>query len=160
VQNKGMALFPRRIDGRYVMLSRQDDENLYLTFSDDPHFWSDPLLLQEPQQPWEFVKLGNCGSPIETEAGWLALTHGVGPMRKYCIGAILLDLHDPARIIGRLKEPLLRPEANEREGYVPNVVYSCGSLVHNGQLILPYGISDTASSIVRIELSELLAALT
>jgi predicted GH43/DUF377 family glycosyl hydrolase len=160
VQNKGMALFPRRIDGRYVMLTRQDDENLYLAFSDNPHFWSDPLLLLEPQQPWEFVKLGNCGSPIETEAGWLVLTHGVGPMRKYCIGAILLDLHDPARIIGQLEEPLLRPEANEREGYVPNVVYSCGSLVHNGQLILPYGISDTASSIVRIELSELLAALT
>jgi predicted GH43/DUF377 family glycosyl hydrolase len=160
VQNKGMALFPRRIDGRYVMLSRQDDENLYLTFSDDPHFWSDPVLLQEPLQPWEFVKLGNCGSPIETEAGWLALTHGVGPMRKYCIGAILLDLRDPARIVGQLEEPLLRSEANEREGYVPNVVYSCGSLVHNEQLILPYGISDTASSIVRIELSELLAALT
>ena len=160
VQNKGMALFPRRIDGRYMMLSRQDDENLYLMFSDSPHFWSDPLLLEEPQQPWEFVKLGNCGSPIETEAGWLALTHGVGPMRKYCIGAILLDLHDPSRIIGQLKEPLLKPEANEREGYVPNVVYSCGSLVHNGQLILPYGISDTASSIVRIELSELLTALT
>ena len=160
VQNKGMALFPRRIDGRYVMLTRQDDENLYLAFSDNPHFWSDPLLLEEPQQPWEFVKLGNCGSPIETEAGWLVLTHGVGPMRKYCIGATLLDLHDPARIISRLKEPLLRPEGNEREGYVPNVVYSCGSLVHNGQLILPYGISDTASSIVRIELSELLTALT
>jgi len=137
VQNKGMALFPRRIDGRYVMLTRQDDENLYLAFSDNPHFWSDPLLLEEPQQPWEFVKLGNCGSPIETEAGWLVLTHGVGPMRKYCIGATLLDLHDPAKIIGRLKEPLLRPEGNEREGYVPNVVYSCGSLVHNGQLILP-----------------------
>src|SRR6266540_339171 len=160
VQNKGMALFPRRIDGRYVMLSRQDDENLYLTFSDDPHFWSDPLLLQEPQHPWEFVKLGNCGSPIETEAGWLVLTHGVGPMRKYCIGATLLDLHDPARIIGQLKEPLLRPEGNEREGYVPNVVYSCGALVHNGQFILPYGVSDTASSIVRIELRELLTALT
>jgi predicted GH43/DUF377 family glycosyl hydrolase len=160
VQNKGMALFPRRLDGRYVMLSRQDDEKLYLTFSDDPHFWSDPVLLQEPLQPWELVKLGNCGSPIETEAGWLVLTHGVGPMRKYCIGATLLDLHDPTRVIGRLKEPLLRPKGNEREGYVPNVVYSCGSLVHNGQLILPYGISDTASSIVRIELSELLTALT
>ena len=160
VQNKGMALFPRRVDGRYVMLTRQDDENLYLTFSDNPHFWSDPVLLEEPQQPWEFVKLGNCGSPIETEAGWLVLTHGVGPMRKYCIGATLLDLHDPARIVGQLKEPLLRPEGNEREGYVPNVVYSCGSLVHNGQLILPYGVSDTASSIVRIELGELLAALT
>src|SRR5437773_880047 len=160
VQNKGMALFPRRIDGRYVMLTRLDDENLFLSFSDNPHFWSNSVLLEEPQQPWEFVKLGNCGSPIETEAGWLVLTHGVGPMRKYCIGATLLDLHDPARVIGRLKEPLLRPEGNEREGYVPNVVYSCGSLVHNGQLILPYGISDTASSIVRIELTELLAALT
>ena len=160
VQNKGMALFPRRIDGRYVMLTRQNDEDLFLTFSDNPHFWSDSVLLEEPQQPWEFVKLGNCGSPIETEAGWLVLTHGVGPMRKYCIGATLLDLRDPERVIGRLKEPLLRPEGNEREGYVPNVVYSCGSLVHNEQLILPYGISDTASSIVRIELSELLAALT
>lgn len=160
VQNKGMALFPRRIDGRYAMLSRQDDESLFLTFSDNPHFWSDPQLLQEPQQPWEFVKLGNCGSPIETEAGWLVLTHGVGPMRKYCIGATLLDLHDPTRVIGQLKEPLLRPEGNEREGYVPNVVYSCGSLIHHEQLILPYGVSDAASSIVRIELSELLAALT
>ena len=160
VQNKGMALFPRRIDGRCVMLSRQDDENLYLTFSDDPYFWSDPVLLQEPKQPWEFVKLGNCGSPIETEAGWLVLIHGVGPMRKYCIGATLLDLHDPAKIIGQLKEPLLSPQENEREGYVPNVVYSCGSLIHNGRLILPYGVSDTASSIVTVELNELLAALT
>src|SRR5438067_5492170 len=160
VQNKGMALFPRRVNGRYAMLSRQDDESLFLTFSENPHFWTDPKLLQGPRQPWEFVKLGNCGSPIETEAGWLVLTHGVGPMRKYCIGATLLALHDPEKVIGRLKEPLLRPEGNEREGYVPNVVYSCGSLVHNGQLILPYGISDTASSIVRIELSELLAALT
>lgn len=160
VQNKGMALFPRRIDGRYVMLSRQDDENLFLAFSDHPHFWSDSELLQGPRQPWEFVKLGNCGSPIETEAGWLVLTHGVGPMRKYCIGAMLLDLHDPMKIIGQLDEPLLIPEANEREGYVPNVVYSCGSLIHNGQLILPYGISDTVSSIVTIELSELLASLT
>jgi predicted GH43/DUF377 family glycosyl hydrolase len=159
VRNKGMALFPRRINGHYAMLSRQDDENLFLVFSDNPHFWSDPKLLQTPRQPWELVKLGNCGSPIETEAGWLVLTHGVGPMRKYCIGVTLLDLHDPAKIIGRLKEPLLRPEGNQREGYVPNVVYSCGSLVHNGQLILPYGISDTDSSIVRIELNELLAGL-
>lgn len=160
VQNKGMALFPRRINGRYTMLSRLDDENLFLTFSDNPHFWSDSQVLQEPRQPWEMVKLGNCGSPIETEAGWLLITHGVGPMRKYCIGATLLDLNDPTKVIGRLEEPLLRPEGNEREGYVPNVVYSCGSLIHNGQLILPYGVSDTASSIVRIELSELLAALT
>jgi predicted GH43/DUF377 family glycosyl hydrolase len=159
VHNKGMALFPRRIDGRYVMLARQDDENLYLAFSDKSHFWSDPVLLQEPQEPWEFVKLGNCGSPIETEAGWLVLTHGVGPMRRYCIGATLLDLHDPARIISQLKEPLLSPERSEKEGYVPNVVYSYGSLVHNGQLILLYGVRDTASSIVRIELSELLTAL-
>jgi predicted GH43/DUF377 family glycosyl hydrolase len=160
VQNKGMALFPRRIDGRYAMLSRQDDENLFLTFSDNPHFWSDPQLLQVPRQPWELVKLGNCGSPIETEDGWLVLTHGVGPMRKYCIGATLLDLHDPTKIVGQLKEPILKPEGNEREGYVPNVVYSCGSLIHNGRVILPYGISDTASGIVSIELSELLAALT
>jgi predicted GH43/DUF377 family glycosyl hydrolase len=160
VQNKGMALFPRRLNGRYAMLSRLDDENLFLTFSDNPHFWSDPQLLQEPQQPWELVKLGNCGSPIETGAGWLLITHGVGPMREYCIGATLLDLDDPTKIIGRLKEPLLRAEGNEREGYVPNVVYSCGSLIHNGRLILPYGVSDTASSIVGIELSELLAALT
>ena len=160
VRNKGMALFPRRINGHYAMLSRQDDENLFLVLSDNPHFWSDPKLLQQPRQPWEFVKLGNCGSPIETEAGWLVLTHGVGPMRKYCIGATLLDLHEPAKIIGRLKEPLLGPEGNQREGYVPNVVYSCGSLVHNGQLILPYGISDRETSIVRIELSALLADLT
>ena len=160
VQNKGMALFPRRINGRYAMLSRLDDENLFLIFSDNPHFWSNPQLLQVPQQPWELVKLGNCGSPIETEAGWLVITHGVGPMRKYCIGATLLDLNDPTKVLGQLKKPLLRPEGNEREGYVPNVVYSCGSLIHNGQLILPYGVSDTASSIVRIELSELLAALT
>jgi predicted GH43/DUF377 family glycosyl hydrolase len=160
VQNKGMALFPRRIDGRYVMLTRHDDENLYLACSDNPHFWSNPVLLQKPQKPWEFVKLGNCGSPIETEAGWLVLIHGVGPMRKYCIGATLLDLHDPATIIGQLKEPLLSPQENEREGYVPNVVYSCGSLIHNGRLILPYGESDTASSIVTVELNELLAALT
>ena len=160
VQNKGMALFPRRIDGRYAMLSRQDDENLFLIYSDNPHFWSDPELLQHPQQSWELVKLGNCGSPIETEAGWLVLTHGVGPMRKYCIGATLLDLQNPKKIIGQLEEPLLKPEGNDREGYVPNVVYSCGSLVHNRRLIMPYGVSDTASSIVTIELDELLARLT
>jgi len=160
VQNKGMALFPRRIDGRYAMLSRQDDENLFLTFSDNPHFWSDPQLLQEPRQPWELVKLGNCGSPIETEVGWLVITHGVGPMRKYCIGATLLDLQDPRKIIGQLEAPLLKPAGNEREGYVPNVVYSCGSLIHNRRLIMPYGVSDTASSIVTIELDELLARLT
>src|SRR5256886_9636301 len=160
VQNKGMALFPRRINGRYVMLSRQDDENLLIMFSDNPHYWSDPQILQRPGLPWEFVKIGNCGSPIETEAGWLVITHGVGAMRKYCLGALLLDLDDPSRIIGLPKVQRLRSEANDTGRYVPNVVYSCGSLVHNGQLILPYGISDTDSSIVRIELNELLASLT
>src|SRR5207253_7996425 len=135
-----MALFPRRIDGRYVMLTRQDDENLFLSFSDNPHFWSDSVLLEEPQQPWEFVKLGNCGSPIETEAGWLVLTHGVGPMRKYAMGAFLLDRDDPARVIGRLEAPLLEPNADEREGYVPNVVYSCGAALHGRELVIPYAM--------------------
>ena len=159
-QNKGMALFPRKIDGRYAMLSRQDDENLFLMVSDNPHFWSDPQPLQGPSQPWEFVKIGNCGSPVETEAGWLVITHGVGPMRKYCIGAMLLDLKNPSRVIGRLNEPLLKPEGSAREGYVPNVVYSCGALIHRERLILPYGLSDSASTIVTYDLSELLAALT
>jgi predicted GH43/DUF377 family glycosyl hydrolase len=159
VQNKGMALFPRRIHGRYAMLSRQDDENLFIMFSDNPHHWSDPHLLLRPTEAWESVKIGNCGSPIETEAGWLVITHGVGPMRKYCIGAALLDLNDPTKVIGRLREPLLSPEANEREGYVPNVVYSCGSLVHGRELILPFAMSDTASAIVSMSLDELLAAL-
>ncbi|MBI5504467.1 MAG: glycoside hydrolase family 130 protein, partial [Deltaproteobacteria bacterium] len=142
VQNKGMALFPHRIAGRYAMLSRQDDENLFIMFSDSPHYWSDPEVILRPCEAWESVKIGNCGSPIETQAGWLVITHGVGPMRKYCIGAALLDLHDPTRVIGRLRQPLLAPESNEREGYVPNVVYSCGSLVHRGQLVLPFAISD------------------
>jgi len=159
VQNKGMALFPRRINGKYAMLSRQDDEDLFLMTSENPHFWSGPHPLQAPSQPWEFVKIGNCGSPIETEAGWLVLTHGVGPMRKYCIGAILLDLDDPSKVIGRLDQPLLKPQGHEREGYVPNVVYSCGSLIHGGRLILPYGMSDSASTIVTCDLGELLEAL-
>ena len=159
VQNKGMALFPRRINGRYAMLSRQDDENLFLMFSDHPHFWSDPQLLQGATLPWEIVKLGNCGSPIETEAGWLVITHGVGPVRKYSMGAILLDLHDPSKVIGRLHEPLLKPEGAGREGYVPNVVDSCGALIHRGRLILPYGLSDSASTIVAMELSGILAGM-
>lgn len=160
VQNKGMALFPRRIDGRYAIISRQDGENLFLMFSYNPHYWSDPHLLRRPSRSWEAVKIGNCGSPIETDAGWLVLTHGVGPMRKYCIGALLLDLHNPSNVLAELKEPLLRPEGNAREGYVPNVVYTCGALLHRGRLILPYGISDTASTIVTISIDELLAALT
>ncbi|MES2923966.1 MAG: glycoside hydrolase family 130 protein [Verrucomicrobiota bacterium] len=159
VQNKGMALFPRRIDGRYAMLSRQDDENLFIMFSDNPHYWSDPQILMRPVEAWEACKVGNCGSPIETKAGWLVITHGVGPMRKYCIGAILLDLEDPTKLIGRLKDPLLSAEGNEREGYVPNVVYSCGSLIHDNKLILPYAMSDKATAIVSVNLDELLAAL-
>jgi predicted GH43/DUF377 family glycosyl hydrolase len=158
VQNKGMALFPRRIHGRYAMISRQDDENLFLMFSDHPHFWSDPKLLRKPAEEWEAVKIGNCGSPMETEAGWLVITHGVGPMRRYCIGALLLDLEDPSKILGHLREPLLTP-GGDREGYVPNVVYTCGALIHRGRLILPYGLNDTVSSIVTIDLDHLLALL-
>ncbi len=160
VQNKGMAFFPRRIDGRYAMISRQDDENLFLMFSDNPHFWSEPRILRRPCQTWEMVKIGNCGSPIETEKGWLVITHGVGPMRKYCIGAILLDLRDPTKVIAELTEPLVSPAGNEREGYVPNVVYTCGALIHRGSLVLPYGLSDSASTIVTIDLDELYAAFT
>jgi predicted GH43/DUF377 family glycosyl hydrolase len=159
VQNKGMALFPRRIGGRYAMLSRQDDENVFIMFSDNPHHWSDPQIILRPSEMWESVKIGNCGSPIETEAGWIVITHGVGPMRKYCIGAVLLDLHDPTQVIGRLNRPLLAPEGNEREGYVPNVVYSCGSLLHGRELILPYAMSDKASAIVSMSVDELLKAL-
>jgi len=159
VQNKGMALFPRRINGRYAMLSRQDNENLFIMFSDGPHHWSNPEVILRPAAMWEAVKIGNCGSPIETEAGWIVLTHGVGPMRKYCIGVVLLDLDDPMKVIGRLPEPLLSPEGAEREGYVPNVVYSCGALLHGRRLILPYAVSDHASAIVSLSLDELLAAL-
>lgn len=160
VQNKGMALFPRRIDGRYAMLSRQDDENLFIMFSDNPHYWSNPQIILRPAEMWESVKIGNCGSPIETEAGWLVITHGVGPMRKYCIGAALLDLHDPTIVIGRLKDPLLCPEGLEREGYVPNVVYSCGSMLQDRTLILPFAMSDKVTAIVSLSLDELLAAIT
>ncbi len=159
VQNKGMAFFPRRIDGRYAMISRQDDENLFLMFSDNPHFWSDPQLLRRPSLAWEAIKIGNCGSPIETSAGWLVITHGVGPMRKYSIGALLLDLHDPSIVLAELSEPLLQAVGAEREGYVPNVVYTCGALLHQDRLILPYGISDTATTIVSLEIDQLLAAL-
>ena len=145
VRNKGMALFPRRINGSYAMLSRQDNENIYLMFSDMLHFWYTKDLIIKPTYPWEFVQLGNCGSPIETESGWLVLSHGVGPMRRYAIGAYLLDRHNPAKVLGRLAEPLLAPNDIEREGYVPNVVYSCGGLVHQGRLILPYAIRYASS---------------
>jgi len=159
VQNKGMALFPRKIGNRYVMLGRQDQENSYVMFSDDLHFWHETRLLLEPKFPWEFIQIGNCGSPIETEAGWLVLSHGVGAMRKYSIGAFLLDLNDPAKVIGRLRMPLITPNENEREGYVPNVVYSCGSLVHRGQLIIPYAMSDYATTFARLPLAEVLASM-
>jgi len=159
VQNKGMALFPRKINGKFVMLSRQDDENILLMFSDNIHFWADPKILLSPTQPWEFIKLGNCGSPIETGAGWLVLSHGVGAMRKYCIGAFLLDLNDPTRVIKRLREPLLCPNEAEREGYVPNVVYSCGSSLHGHELVIPYAMSDSATSFASVHLDELLAAM-
>lgn len=158
-QNKGMALFPRKINGRYAMLSRQDNERIFIMFSDNVHFWNEHRVLLEPKYPWELVQVGNCGSPIETEAGWLVLSHGVGPMRKYCIGAFLLDRDDPEKVIGRLHEPLLQPIASEREGYVPNVVYSCGALVHNGTLILPYGLSDSAAGFATIPVRELLDAM-
>jgi predicted GH43/DUF377 family glycosyl hydrolase len=157
--NKGMALFPRRINGQFAMISRQDEENLFLMLSENLHFWNEPRLLAAPQLPWEFVKIGNCGSPIETEAGWLVLTHGVGPMRRYCIGAMLLDGDDPSRVIGCLQEPLLEPTGEGREGYVPNVVYSCGAMTHGGRLILPYALSDTCSTIATIDLAELLEKL-
>ncbi len=159
VQNKGMALFPRKIDGRYAMISRQDDENILIMFSDNIHFWSEPQLLLAPEQPWEFIKLGNCGSPMETEAGWLVLSHGVGAMRKYCIGAFLLDLHEPTRVIGRLREPLLAPNEDEREGYVPNVVYTCGALLHGRELVVPYAMSDSATSFATVSLDKLLRTL-
>jgi predicted GH43/DUF377 family glycosyl hydrolase len=160
IQNKGMALFPRKINGRYAMLSRYDDENLFLMFSEDRYFWRDPQVLLRPSQAWESVKIGNCGSPIETEGGWLVLTHGVGPMRKYSISAALLDLEDPSKVIGRLQTPLLQPPSDRIDGYVPNVVYTCGALIHGGHLVLPYGLNDSVTTIATIELASLLAALT
>ena len=156
---KGLALFPRRIGGRYAMLGRQDGENLTLMFSENLHFWHEHEILLRPREPWETVLIGNCGSPLETEAGWLVLTHGVGPMRRYMISAVLLDRDDPARVIGRLREPILSPTEHEREGYVPNVVYSCGALIHGGRLFLPYAMSDTSSAMAVLRLDPLLDAL-
>ena len=158
-QNKGMALFPRKIDGKYAMLSRIDGINNYIMFSDKIHLWHEAVKLQSPKFPWEFIQVGNCGSPIETEFGWLVITHGVGPMRKYVISAILLDLDDPTKIIGQLNEPLLSPNEEEREGYVPNVVYSCGSIINNDELVIPYAMSDTASTYATILMKDLLTNL-
>lgn len=158
-QNKGMALFPRKIKGKYAMLCRIDGANNYIAYSDNINIWREAKLIQKPQFPWDLVQVGNCGSPIETEEGWLVITHGVGPMREYVLGASLYELDDPEKEIGRLKTPLLAPNAEEREGYVPNVVYSCGSIIHNRSLIIPYGISDTASSYAFVNLNELLNEL-
>jgi predicted GH43/DUF377 family glycosyl hydrolase len=143
----------------YAMLGRQDAENIYIMFSDHLHFWHNMQMIVEPTFPWQFIQLGNCGSPIETDAGWLVISHGVGPMRKYCIGAFLLHRDDPTKVIGRLREPIIKANENEREGYVPNVVYSCGSLVHGGELIIPYGISDSCTTFARVPLDEVLAAM-
>ena len=159
-RNKGMALFPRKIDGRYAMIARQDNENLYLVYSDDLYRWEGGQAILKPQFPWEFVQIGNCGSPVELEEGWLMLTHGVGPVRKYSIGAALLDKRDPSRVLARSSEPLLRPELSEREGYVPNVVYTCGAMTHNDQLILPYAVSDTYSNFATIQISALLQSMS
>jgi predicted GH43/DUF377 family glycosyl hydrolase len=158
--NKGLALFPRRIGGRFAAMSRSDRETNSVAYSDHLSVWTSALACQSPTRAWEVLQLGNCGSPIETDAGWLVLTHGVGPMRTYSIGAILLDLDDPTRIIGQLPEPLLSPGVDEQDGYVPNVVYSCGALVHADTLVLPYGISDGAIGIATVPLPELVAALT
>ncbi len=159
VQNKGMALFPRKIAGRYVMLSRQDGENNHIMFSDNIHFWQKTQIIQEPEYPWEFIQIGNCGSPLETDKGWIVLTHGVGPMRKYCIGAMLLDLENPAKVIARLEEPLIAPREEDREGYVPNVVYTCGAIFHGGVLVIPYGMSDIKTGIATVDVSELIECM-
>jgi predicted GH43/DUF377 family glycosyl hydrolase len=158
-QSKGMALFPKKINGKYAMLARIDGVNNYLMYSVRPNEWKNPQIIQRPEYPWEYTQIGNCGSPLWTQEGWLVITHGVGAMRRYCVGASLFDLDDPSKEIGRLSEPLLTPLEDEREGYVPNVVYSCGSLIHNNSLILPYAVSDYSSTYAVIDLAELLEAL-
>lgn len=158
-RNKGMALFPRKINGKYAMVTRTDGESLYLSYSDNIHFWYEGVKIEAPENPWEMLQIGNCGSPLETKKGWILLTHGVGPMRKYCIGVSLLDLKDPSKVIGRLAEPLLMPREEDRAGYVPNVVYSCGSIILNGELIIPYAISDSESHVASIPVDELLEKL-
>jgi predicted GH43/DUF377 family glycosyl hydrolase len=157
--NKGLAMFPRRIGGRFAALSRSDRESNTVAFSDRPFVWTSAVPCQRPAEAWEVLQLGNCGAPMETDAGWLVLTHGVGPMRTYRIGAILLDLDDPTRVVGRLREPLLSPAADGQDGYVPNVVYSCGAMIHAQTLVLPYGIGDACIGFATVPLPELLAAL-
>jgi predicted GH43/DUF377 family glycosyl hydrolase len=158
-RNKGMAMFPRLINGRYAMIGRQDNENLYLLYSDDLYVWEGGQVILQPKFPWESVQMGNCGPPIDLDEGWLLLTHGVGPVRKYSIGAVLLDKRDPSKVLCRSREPLVRPEPSEREGYVPNVVYTCGAMRHGDQIILPYAISDTFSNFATMKIAELMQAL-
>ncbi len=159
VRNKGMALFPKKINGKYAMLSRQDNENIYLMYSENLYTWDKKERIVEPKYPHEFVQLGNCGSPVETEEGWLVISHSVGAMRKYTISAYLFDKENPSVLIGSLNKPLISPDKNEREGYVPNVVYSCGGIVNNGELIIPYAMSDYACSFAKVNLNELLTNL-
>ena len=158
-QNKGFSLFPRKVNGKYFMISRQDDVNVLIMESESLYKWDSPKVLLEPTYPWEIFKIGNCGSPLETPYGWLLLTHGVGPMRKYCIGAALLDLQDPKKVLARLPCPLISPNEYEREGYVPNVVYTCGSMMHGEEVIIPYAVSDSASSFATCPLKPLLDAM-
>ncbi|MDQ1332119.1 MAG: hypothetical protein QG576_153 [Bacteroidota bacterium] len=158
-RNKGMALLPRKIKGKYAMLCRIDGFNNYIDYSDNINIWREARLIQKPKFPWDMVQVGNCGSPVETEEGWLIITHGVGPMREYVLGASLYELDNPEKEIGRLRTPLLAPNSEEREGYVPNVVYSCGSMIHNKNLVIPYGISDDASTYATVNLEELLNEL-
>jgi predicted GH43/DUF377 family glycosyl hydrolase len=155
-RNKGMALFPRKMGGKYAMIGRQDNEHLYLIYSTDLRSWDGGVAILKPQFPWEFVQIGNCGSPIELDEGWLLFTHGVGPVRKYSIGAVLLDKDDPSKVLARSREPLVRPEPSEREGYVPNVVYTCGAMRHNSRIILPYAVSDTFSKVATVQIPELM----
>lgn len=158
-RNKGMALFPRKIGGKYMMIGRQDGENVFIIDSDRIDHWDEGQLLLKPEYPWELVQMGNCGPPIETEAGWILLTHGVGAMRKYSIGAALLDLNNPTKVIGRTKEPILAAADQDREGYVPNVVYSCGAIRHGDKLFIPYGIADSSIGFAFVEIEKLLAAM-
>lgn len=158
-RNKGMALFPRKIGGRYMMIGRQDGQNLFLLASDEVDHWEDGAPLLAPAFPWEFIQIGNCGPPIEIEEGWLLLTHGVGAMRKYSIGAILLDRDDPGKVLGRTRQPILAPQDEDREGYVPNVVYTCGALRHGNNLFVPYGVADSSVAFAFIPIRELLERL-
>jgi predicted GH43/DUF377 family glycosyl hydrolase len=154
-RNKGMALFPRKVKGSYAMLSRVDGESLYIMFSRDLRIWNGGDKIAAPLFPWEFMQIGNCGSPLELEEGWLVLTHGVGSLRRYSIGALLLDKDDPAKIIGRLETPLISPGERERIGYVPNVVYTCGAIIHQGRLIIPYGSADQSIAFITLGVKEL-----